>query len=213
MATIIDTGIFFLKRNYHLLLFQASPFLFLRLISTCPFISTRIHRLHCSSNSGQEESSSRRSLKGLVLHEIHPGVRNSRLCWINAWVKRLRSRWQKVPGKRFLRNPSPIMQEHQGQFGQSKIKVPRSPFTLFCPPIFSLVPYFVRMYYILFFATLVLILALTIKYVTCFPLVPLVASPIISFCLMKLSFQQILKKNSAYIILEVLAHSKLLFIA
>lgn len=117
-------------------LFQASPSFFLHLISTCPFISTRIHRLSCSPNSGIEEGSRGRSLKGLVLNEIHPGMQSNRLFWINAWDKRLRSRWNRVPQKRFLEHPNLIMQDHQRQFGQCKIKVALFPFFLFSPLIF-----------------------------------------------------------------------------
>lgn len=72
----------------------------------------------------------------LMLHEIHPIVKSNRLFWIKAWDKILRSWWQKVPRKRFLESPSPITLRTLGQFGQSKIKVPLSPFFLFCPPIF-----------------------------------------------------------------------------
>lgn len=146
-------------------LFQASPSLFLYVISTCPFIFTRIHRLHYSPHSGREEGSRGRFLKGLVPHEIHPIVRSNRLFWIKAWDKILRSWWQKVPQKRFLESLSPILSRTLGQIGQPKSKVPLSLSFFFLLSFFSLVPYFVRIYniYILFFSTFVLVLALQLN--------------------------------------------------
>lgn len=70
-------------------------------------------------------------------------------------------------------SPSIIMQEHQGQFGKSKMKMVLLPFFLFSPPIFFHLNLLCqKQIFILIFCHPCFSLGFTIKYIKCFSSIP-----------------------------------------